>query len=130
MMADPDRFGIPVRPTRTIDGETVEASGEVVFKFIPADPSTDIRSLVSLIFETEGYIAGDWFGLPEPVYLVHDEVIGDVFRVRISGHSVEFMVLPSTTPPSIERFYDRLRSYSSVPWDIERRVTPPEDTPP
>lgn len=129
IMADPDRFAIPVRPTRTIVGETVQASGEVVFRFTPSDSSTDVRGLVSLILATEGYTAGDWFGLPEPVYLVHDEVIGDVFRVRISGQTVEVMVLPSTTPRSVERFYDQLGSNSSVDWAIDRRVTPPADTP-
>ncbi|QLD91003.1 hypothetical protein HWV07_18900 [Natronomonas salina] len=125
-MADDDTptFAIPEPPVRRYPRRGgVEYEGQTVFSLTPADPLDDpeLASLVRSVLEGDPYRYGDWFDLPMPLYLVHDDVTGDTFRVAVRDGDVEFHVLPDTEPEGLRRLYDRLVDASETTWYVDRR---------
>lgn len=125
-MADDDTptFAIPEPPVRRYPRRGgVEYEGQTVFSLTPADPLDDpeLASLVRSVLEGGPYRYGDWFDLPMPLYLVHDDVTGDTFRVAVRDGDVEFHVLPDTEPEGLRRLYDRLVDASEMTWYADRR---------
>lgn len=125
-MADDDTptFAIPEPPVRRYPRRGgVEYEGQTVFSLTPADPLDDpeLASLVRSVLEGDPYRYGDWFDLPMPLYLVHDDGTGDTFRVAVRDGDVELHVLPDTEPEGLRRLYDRLVDASETTWYVERR---------
>jgi hypothetical protein len=121
-----DRFHIPARPTRTYprDGG-VEYVGGTVFALSPAEDRTDGRlaDLVETVLEAGDYRWGDWFDLPMPLYLVHDDATHDTFRVSVRDGRVRLHVLPGTESAGLRAFFGRVAGYGE--WTVERRVEDP-----
>ena len=125
-MADDDTptFAIPEPPVRRYPRRGgVEYEGQTVFSLTPADALDDpeLASLVRDVLEGDPYRYGDWFDLPMPLYLVHDDETGDTFRVAVRDGDVEFHVLPDTESEGLRRLYDRLVDASDTTWAVERR---------
>jgi len=121
---DEPSFSIPRRPTRRYPGRGgVEYDGGTVFRLTP-DRSRDNRSITDLvesILEEPPYRYGDWFDLPMPLYLVHDDDTGDTFRVAIRDGTVRLYVLPETGRSGLRAFYDRLAATDDADWAVECR---------
>lgn len=121
----PPGFTIPRRPERRYPRRGgVEYEGETVFSLTPADPYDDaaLSELVESVLDAGPYRYGDWFDLPMPLYLVHDDETGDTFRVAVRAGDVEFHVLPDTQPRGLRALYDRLVSASGVDWQVACRT--------
>ena len=130
-MADEDAstFAIRQRPTRRYPRRGgVEYEGGTVFEVTPAAPREDgtLAVLVESVLEDEPYRYGDWFDLPMPLYLVHDDDTGDTFRVAVRDCRVEFHVLPATDPPGLRALYDRLAARSDCGWSVASRTAADE----
>lgn len=128
-MADDDTptFAIPRRPKRRYPRRGgVEYEGETVFSVTPEDDYEDrkLAALVEDVLESGPYSHGDWFDLPMPLYLVHDEETGDTFRVSVRDGVVEFHVLPATESAGLRAFYERLVGQTAGGWSVEYRTTP------
>ncbi|MFB6142150.1 MAG: hypothetical protein ABEJ30_02270 [Halorientalis sp.] len=123
--AGEDPFAIPDRPQRRFPRRGgVEYDGGTLFALVP-DPAIEdeaLRGLLEGVLAGAPYTYGDWFDLPMPLYLVHDEETGDVFRVSVRDGRVRLHVLPATEPPGLERLYDRLRAATDAGWTVERRT--------
>jgi len=120
-----DPFAIPARPERRYPRSGgVEYDGTTVFALVPDPELGDdpLRALVERVLDGDGYTYGDWFDLPMPLYLVHDERTGDVFRVSVRDGRVRLHVLPETDSTGLERLYDRLAEVADTDWTVERRV--------
>ncbi|UPV76489.1 hypothetical protein M0R89_18315 (plasmid) [Halorussus limi] len=129
MTDDAPTFDIPRRPERVYphDGG-VEYEGGTVFRLSP-DPEAseaELASLVERVLDGDRYTYGDWFELPAPVYLVHDERHSTAFRVVIRGGSVEFHVLPDTAAEALRGMYSRLCDAGDVGWCVACETTRPE----
>jgi hypothetical protein len=125
-MAGPS-FDIPARPQRRYPySGGVEYEGETVFTLTPTE-DRDEEALMGLVesIVTDAYTYGDWFDLPMPLFLVHDDETGDVFRVAIRDGTVELHVLPATESEGLRRFYDRLLEESRMSWHVECRFEKP-----
>lgn len=124
MTDDDSTFRIPQHPTRRYRRHSgVEYDGGTVFSVRPSrefDEATLVE-LVRSILDRPPYRYGDWFDLPMPLYLVHDDVTGDTFRVAIRDGIVELHVLPETEPDGLRAFYDRLVANSEGDWTVARR---------
>ena len=125
-MADDDTptFAIPQPPVRRYPRRGgVEYEGETVFRLTPSGDRDDgeLASLVESVLEDGPYRYGDWFDLPMPLYLVHDDETGDTFRVAVRDGDVEFHVLPDTEPAGLRGLYDRLVDATGSDWRVERR---------
>jgi len=123
-------FAIRQRPTRRYPRRGgVEYEGGTVFEVTPAAPREDgaLAILVESVLEDEPYRYGDWFDLPMPLYLVHDDDTGDTFRVAVRDGVVEFHVLPATEPPGLRRLYERLREATDCEWSVSARTSPAGD---
>lgn len=129
--SDPS-FAIPRHPQRHFTRTDVEYRGGTIFSLRPrpGDDSggetddTSLQEQVEAVLSSGPYRFGDWFDLPLPVYLVHDEERGEGFRVAVRDGTVELHVRPETTSKGLRRFYRRLVEASAVPsWDVERRLT-------
>lgn len=125
-MADDDTptFVIPKRPTRRYPRRGgVEYEGETVFSLTPADDYDDdnLSRRVEAVLQSGPYRYGDWFDLPMPLYLVHDDETGDTFRVAVRDGTVELHVLPETESAGLRRLYERLTASDAAVWDVERR---------
>jgi len=119
------QFAIPSRPDRRFPhGGGLEYEGETLFLLTPRPEleSDDLRGLVEGVLEADPYTYGDWFDLPVPLYTVHDEETGDVFRVVVREGRVELHVLPFTERPGLEALFDRLAAESDRDWTIGCRV--------
>ena len=126
-MADEDAstFAIRQRPTRRYPRRGgVEYEGGTVFEVTPTPPRKDgaLTAVVESVLEDDPYRYGDWFDLPMPLYLVHDDETGDTFRVAVRDGVVEFHVLPATEPPGLRRLYDRLTAATDREWTVETRT--------
>ena len=123
---DDDRFAIPSRPERRYPrGGGVEYEGGTTFSLAPVPEREDawLRGVVENVLDGEGYTYGDWFDLPMPLYLVHDERTGDVFRVAVRDGRVELHVLPTTEPPGLRGLYESLvDTADDLSWTVETRV--------
>ena len=131
-MADEDAstFAIRQRPTRRYPRRGgVEYEGGTVFEVTPTPPRGDgaLAAVVESVLEDDPYRYGDWFDLPMPLYLVHDDDTGDTFRVAVRDGVVEFHVLPATEPPGLRRLYERLREATDCEWSVSSRTSPAGD---
>lgn len=126
-MDEDSAFEIPVRPVLSYDGERVTRRGGTTFELVPIEPASigDLDAVVRDLLRRSGYVVGDWFELPRPVYLVHDPERSSTFRVVVEDGRIELRVLPSTTSESLETFYERLREATGMEWDAMRRVEDP-----
>ena len=127
---DASTFAIRQRPTRRYPRRGgVEYEGGTVFEVTPAPPREDeaLAALVESVLEADPYHYGDWFDLPMPLYLVHDDDTGDTFRVTVRDGVVEFHVLPATDPPGLRRLYDRLVAATDCEWSVNSRTSPARD---
>jgi hypothetical protein len=126
---DAPQFEIPCRPDRVYPGDGgVEYEGGTVFRLSP-DPAlsdAELESLVEELLEGDRYTYGDWFELPKPVYLVHDEVHSTAFRVVVRYGTVELHVLPETVPEALREVYTRLCETSESVWRVECETTRPD----
>ncbi|PSQ01695.1 hypothetical protein BRC94_03115 [Halobacteriales archaeon QS_5_70_17] len=115
-------FEIPVRPERRYSRTTVEYDGEVVFSLTPVANYGDDRldALLRAVLGSGPYRYGDWFDLPMPLYLVHDDDTGDTFRAAVRGGAVELHVLPETGSAGLRALYDRLVAASDCAWRVAR----------
>ena len=130
-MADEEapRFVISERPTRRYPRRGgVEYEGETVFVLEPDADVSDaaLAELLKSVLEAGPYQYGDWFDLPMPLYLVHDDDTGDTFRVAVRDCRVEFHVLPATDPPGLRALYDRLAARSDCGWSVASRTAADE----
>jgi hypothetical protein len=126
---DAPRFEIPCRPDRVYPSDGgVEYEGGTVFRLSPdPEPSgAELEALAEDVLDEERYIYGDWFELPKPVYLVHDEVHSTAFRVVIRYGTVEFHVLPETVPEALRGMYTRLCEASESAWRVECETPRPD----
>lgn len=125
-MADEEpTFQIPQRPTRRYPRRSgVEYEGETVFSLRPETTRTDdsLTEQVVSILDQPPYRYGDWFDLPMPVYLVHDDETGDTFRVAIRDGAIELHVLPGTESIGLRAFYRRLTNASETAWSVTHRT--------
>lgn len=127
MTADPD-FEIPARPERRYPRHGgVEYDGQTVFTLRPADDredrdDDDLTGLVESVLSQSPYTYGDWFDLPMPLLLVHDEETGDTFRVAVRDGAVELHVLPATGSAGLRALYDRLSAVDGVEWSVSLRT--------
>jgi len=126
MTVEDDPFAIPSRPKRRYPrGGGVEYEGGTTFSLAPDSEREDawLRGVVEGVLDGEGYTYGDWFDLPMPLYLVHDEGTGDVFRISVRDGTIRLHVLPATESGGLQQFFDRLQdSADGVEWDVSRRV--------
>ncbi|WP_255148918.1 hypothetical protein [Halorarius halobius] len=122
--ATPD-FSIPEHPERRYPREGgVEYEGGTVFLLSPAGERDEasLASLVEAVLDGGDYRYGDWFDLPMPLFLVHDDETGDTFRVAVRDGRVELHVRPETEPAGLREFYDRLVDATDGEWRVERRT--------
>jgi hypothetical protein len=126
---DAPRFEIPCRPDRVYprDGG-VEYEGGTVFRLSPDPKLSDdeLGTLVERVLDGDRYTYGDWFELPKPVYLVHDETHSTAFRVVVRYGTVELHVLPETAPKALREMYARLCETSDSAWRVECETTRPD----
>jgi hypothetical protein len=118
-------FDIPSRPDREYPHSGgVTYTGETVFALTPAASLSDreVTDLLERVLADSDYTYGDWFDLPMPLYLVHDERTGDVFRVAVRDGTVELHVLPETESDGLEGIYDRLVEVGDTDWDVDCRT--------
>lgn len=128
MTDDAPTFDIPRRPERNFPREGgVEYEGGTVFRLSPDPemPEAELSTLVEGVLDGDRYTYGDWFELPAPVYLVHDERHSTAFRVVIRYGTVEFHVLPETVPEALRGMYVELRESAECSWRIECETTTP-----
>lgn len=122
---DSPTFEIPKRPTRRYQRRGgVEYEGETVFSLDPEANYTDesLTTLVEDVLDRPPYRYGDWFDLPMPLYLVHDDRTGDTFRTAIRDGRIELHVLPNTGDRGLRAFYDRLAEASDTTWTVTCRT--------
>ena len=125
-----DEFAIPARPDRRYPRNGgVEYVGGTVFSFDPVSEWTDpeLAEFVESVLDSGAYRYGDWFDLPMPLYLVHDDATHDTFRVAVRDGRVEVHVLPETGSEGVRALHDRLTEADEGPteWSVERRVEEP-----
>ncbi|WP_299237316.1 hypothetical protein [Natronomonas sp.] len=125
MADDQPTFAIPKRPTRRYPRRGgVEYEGQTVFSLTPAGEYDDdaLRALVEAVLRRPPYRYGDWFDLPMPLYLVHDDRTGDTFRAAVRDGAVELYVLPETERDGLRAFYERLCESSETSWNVACRT--------
>lgn len=121
--AAPD-FTIPERPERRYPRDAgVEYRGGAVFHLTPGGDweESALAALVEEVLETGDYRYGDWFDLPLPLYLVHDDGTNDTFRVAVRRGTVELHVRPETKSDGLRALYERLRGATDDDWRVECR---------
>jgi len=126
---DAPSFAIPTRPERRFYRNGVEYVGETVFALEPDPPrdDTELASLLETVLGEDPYTYGDWFDVPMPLYLVHDDGTGDTFRVSVRDGRVELHVLPATAPDGLRALYERLDAATDdTEWRVDCRSSPPE----
>jgi hypothetical protein len=121
-----EAFHIPAHPSRRYPRSGgVEYVGGTQFSLVPAENTTEARlvEFVELVLDAGTYRWGDWFDLPMPLYLVHDDDTHDTFRVSVRDGCIELHVLPGTGSEGLRAFYERLPDAES--WRVERQVDNP-----
>ena len=126
-MADEETptFSIPKHPTRRYRRRGgVEYDGETVFSLAPPTDRDggSIRGLVERVLEEGPYRYGDWFDLPMPLYIVHDDRTEDTFRLAVRDGVVELHVLPETDTDGLRAFYRRIDERSDTGWNVTCRT--------
>lgn len=104
-------------------GGGVEYEGGTVFLLTPAveREEGELASLVESVLSADNYRYGDWFDLPLPLYLVHDDETNDTFRVAVREHVVELHVRPETKSAGLRALYDRLVDATGEKWRVKRQ---------
>jgi hypothetical protein len=126
---DAPQFEIPCRPDRVYPSDGgVEYEGGTTFRLSPDSERSDdeLGALVEGVLEGDRYTYGDWFELPKPVYLVHDEAHSTAFRVVVRYGTVEFHVLPETVPAALRGLYTRICDAEESAWRVECETTRPD----
>jgi hypothetical protein len=107
----------------------MQYEGATVIELRRTAEDVDETALATLAREVlvEGpYRFGDWFDLPLPVFLVHDDRTGDTFRVAVRDDAVELHVRSATGAEGLRRFRDRLvaadGSTVTADWQVTRRT--------
>jgi hypothetical protein len=121
---DDPTFAIPTPPERRYPrGGGVEYEGETVFSVRPTVDFDDdaLAAVVESVLDAGPYRYGDWFDLPMPLYLVHDDDTGDTFRVAVRDGAVEFHVLPATDSAGLRGLYRRLTDATDSSWSVTRK---------
>ncbi|WP_225870726.1 hypothetical protein [Halosegnis rubeus] len=85
----------------------MEYEGGTVFVFVPRR-SDGLAEQVQELLDAGPYRYGDWFDLPMPLFLVHDDDTDDTFRLGVREERVELHVRSATSPAGVEAFHDRL----------------------
>jgi hypothetical protein len=110
--ADGSTFTDLQHPNRTFTrAGGMRYEGATVFELRPAAGAPDEAALATLaedVLSTGPYRYGDWFDLPLPVFLVHDDGSGDTFRVAVRDDAVELHVRSDTSARGLRGFYERL----------------------
>lgn len=127
---DDDRFAIPARPERRFTpAGGVAHEGGTAFTFEPDgadEPAGDGRPAVAdalaTVLGAERYVAGDWYDLPSPLFLVHDREVGTSFRVLAREDRLALHVLPATDRAGVRALHAALESVTGVDWTVSRRV--------
>lgn len=125
MVDEEPTFSIPRRPTRRYRRHGgVEYEGETVFTLRPERDPADrsLTPLVESVLDRGPYRYGDWFDLPMPVYLVHDDETGDTFRAAVRDGTVRLYVLPNTDRAGLRAFYERLDRRTESAWRVTCRT--------
>ncbi|MFC6835142.1 hypothetical protein [Halomarina ordinaria] len=122
--AEDPTFAIPARPERRFSSTTVEHDGGVVFVLAPAveRDESSLDALLRDVLDGGPYRYGDWFDLPLPLYLVHDDGTRDTFRVVVRDGTVELHVLPETGSAGLRALYDRLVAATACEWTVDCRA--------
>ena len=125
-----DEFAIPARPDRRYPRSGgVEYVGGTVFSFDPGVDRSDsaLEEFLVSVLDSGAYRYGDWFDLPMPLYLVHDDSTHDTFRVAVRDGHVEVHVLPGTGSDGVRALHDRLveAGEDGFEWSVERRIEEP-----
>ena len=118
-----DPFHIPTRPTRTYPHNGgVEYVGGTIFSLSPGESheESSLITVVEQVLADGAYRWGDWFDLPLPLYLVHDDTTHDTFRVRVRDGRIRLHVLPDTDSRGLSAFYERLNEHGE--WTVKRHV--------
>lgn len=118
-------FTVPEHPTRTYRRHGgVEYEGGTVFSLRPRAEYDDpgLTDIVEAVLERPPYRYGDWFDLPMPLYLVHDDRTGDTFRAAIRDGTIELHVLPATGSDGLRAFYERIVDSSGTDWQVRCRT--------
>jgi hypothetical protein len=110
-----DRAAAPTGPSFEVDHPEREHrrsggmryEGGTVFVLTPVD-ADELPVVVADLLDAGPYRYGDWFDLPMPLYLVHDDDTGDTFRVAVRDGCVELHVRSATEPAGLRAFYERL----------------------
>jgi len=125
---DAPAFESPERPRRRLTPEGgVEYEGEVLFALEPAGEASvaALDDLLAGALSADRYVDGDFFELPQPVYLVHDDALSTTFRAAVRPDRIELQMLPDTDPAALAELYVRVAAASDRDWRVEREVTPP-----
>ncbi|MFB6116927.1 hypothetical protein [Halosegnis sp.] len=81
--------------------------GGTVLALAPARPE-GLAEAVEAVLQAGPYRYGDWFDLPMPLFLVHDDETDDTFRVAVRDGRVELHARSATTASGLRAFYERL----------------------
>ncbi|MES3517222.1 MAG: hypothetical protein PPP58_06110 [Natronomonas sp.] len=121
-MADDDpTFSIENPPVRRFHRHGgVDHEGKTVFVLHPTETVVDLADRVEAVLSDGPYRYGDWFDLPMPLYLVHDDDTGDTFRVAVRDGTVEFHALPDTDSAGLRALYRRIDGATDAGWRVER----------
>lgn len=112
------RFEIPSHPERVYPASGgIRYEGGSRFVLEPEGP-TDLNETVNGALDADRYVVGDWFDLPQPVYLVHDGSLDTGFKVVVIGDAVRIHVLPDTDAAALAAFFDALEEVSTVDWSV------------
>jgi hypothetical protein len=95
--------------------------GGTVFALTP-EGAVDASAAVDDVLAAGPYRYGDWFDLPMPLFLVHDDEAGDTFRVAVRDGTVELHVRSATSPAGLRAFYDRLVDRVGEPVTVTRKA--------
>jgi hypothetical protein len=109
---DEDAFADLRHPERSFPrAGGMQYEGATVIELRPRDGPTDETALAALaedVLSADRYRVGDWFDLPLPVFLVHDDETGDTFRVAVREDAIELHVRSETGAAGLRAFRDRL----------------------
>jgi hypothetical protein len=126
--AEADAFSDLHHPERTFPRSGgMRYEGATVIELRPAAGPTDEAALVSVaesVLAADRYRVGDWFDLPLPVFLVHDDETGDTYRVAVREDAIELHVRSETGAAGLRAFHERLRAVAAErgDWQVTRRT--------
>lgn len=106
----------------------MQYEGATVIELRPRTGPADEAALAAVAREVlaDGpYRFGDWFDLPLPVLLVHDDGTSDTFRLAVREDAIELHVRSATSAAGLRAFRDRLvaahGSTATADWQVTRR---------